>query len=175
MDVNKKATRLLSAIIYSYTFVTASHLPKSIMKKYLMLLMLIFFYQFSMGSLIMHTRNYHNPTPEYLKTANFIKMSPSEFEVASGHKLSFAERLYFKKIQRRLAKTEITADATISKYYDQEKGKFKLDMVWFVLGLIIGPFAILFSYTSKQSKVKRTSALIGTVGFIIWFGWLFLF
>lgn len=175
MDVNKKGFHLLPAKNYSYTFVTASHLPKSIMKRYLMLFMLIFFYQFSIGSIMMHTNIYHTPTPEYLKTANFIKMSRAEFEAASGHKLSFAEKLYFKKIQRRLAKTEITADATISKYYDQEKGKFKLDMVWFVLGLIIGPFAILFSYTSKQSKMKRTSALIGTVGFIIWFGWLFLF
>ncbi len=113
--------------------------------------------------------------PEYLKAENFIRMSASEFQRATGHKLNLFQKMYFKKLQRNLSRSQITPGTTILPYYDVQKGKFKIDGLWFVLGCIIGPFAILFSYTSKQPKYKRISALIGFPIWVLWFGWLFIF
>lgn len=114
--------------------------------------------------------------PEYLKVGRFIKMSPSEFSLASGHRLNGLQKLYFKKLQRRLKKSKISSEATILPFYDVETGRFKLDPVWFVLGCIIGPFAVLFSYTTRnQTKNKHLSALIGFGVFVLWFGFIFLF
>lgn len=114
--------------------------------------------------------------PEFLKVENFVRYNIPEFEKLSGKKLSPIQRMYFKKLQRKLAKTNYTSEDSLLPYYDVQKQKFKLDTLWFVLGVIIGPFAVLFSYTThKQSRNKHLSALIGFGVFIIWFGWVFLF
>lgn len=116
------------------------------------------------------------PIPQYLKASVFVNLTRSEFEVLRGKKLSFLERLYFRSAQRKLRK-ELKQDNNllITKYYDEAKGKFKIDGLWFVIGAAIGPLGILFSYTSHQPKNFRTSAILGTVIFIAWFGYLFLF
>lgn len=116
-----------------------------------------------------------SPGADYLRVETFLKMTPAQFEKASGHHLNFFQKLYFKKLQRKLSRSDYKSNDTIDQYYDQQKNKFKFDPMWFVLRCFIGPFAILFSYTSKQSKSKRLSALIGTGLFIIWFGLIFLF
>ncbi len=114
--------------------------------------------------------------PDYLKVENFVRYNISQFEKLAGKKLGLVQRIYFKKLQRKLAKTEYTSSDNLLPYYDVQKQKFKLDPLWFVLGTIIGPFAVLFSYTTqKQSKSKHLSAWIGFGLFIIWFGWIFLF
>lgn len=114
--------------------------------------------------------------PDFLKVENFVRMSPAQFEKASGQRLGFVQKMYFKKLKRQLLKTDYTKESTLLAYYDVQKNKFKLDAVWFVLGCLIGPFAVLFSYTTRnQSKNKHISALIGLGVFIIWFGWFFIF
>ena len=112
---------------------------------------------------------------DYLKVENFITLSVSQFEAASGHHLNFFQRMYFKKLKKKLARSNYTSNSTILDHYDVEKAKFKFDLLWFVLGSFIGPLALLFAYTSKQSKSSRLSALIGMGVFIIWFGWLTIF
>lgn len=115
------------------------------------------------------------PIPDYLVVKNFIRLSVSEFQEASHTKLNLFQKLYFKKLQKNLKHAKVSPDATILPYYDVQKKKFKFDLLWFVLGSIIGPFAILFAFTSKQPGSKRISALIGFGVFILWFGWWLLF
>ena len=114
--------------------------------------------------------------PAYENASVFVTLSAKQFENASGEKLSFMEKLYFKSVQKKLKK-ELKADpdVTISQYYDTKKAKFKLDGVWFVVGALIGPLGILFSFTSKQKRNFRISAALGSILFFIWFGYLFLF
>lgn len=113
---------------------------------------------------------------QYLKASVFVNLSRNEFEVIRGKKLSFMERMYFKSAQKKLRR-ELKNDNNllITKYYDEAKGKFKIDGVWFVIGFLIGPVGILFSYITHQSLNNRKSAILGTVIWLIWFGYLFLF
>lgn len=114
--------------------------------------------------------------PDYLKVENFIKMTPKEFGVQSGHKLGLTQRIYFKKLQKTLRKSNVTNDANLMSLYNQETGKFRLDILWFILGAMIGPFAVLFSYTIRdRSKNKKISAWLGLAIFILWFGAMFIF
>ena len=117
-----------------------------------------------------------SPASPYLKASVFVNLKRVEFEKMIGRKLGFLERMYFKSTQKKL-KQELKndSDLLITKYYDDAKGKFKIDGVWFVIGSIIGPLGILFAYTSKQPKNNKISAMLGTVIFIIWFGYLVLF
>lgn len=112
----------------------------------------------------------------YEKASVFVTLTSKEFEKARGQKLTLLEKLYFKTSQRKLRK-ELKNDPalTIDTYYDVKTAKFKLDGLWFLLGAMIGPLAILFSFTSKQKKNFRKSAALGTIVFLIWFGYLFLF
>ena len=116
-----------------------------------------------------------NKVPDHLLVKNFIRLSISEFQKATDTHLNFFQKMYFKKLQKKLTRTHTMQNATILPYYDVQKKKFKFDPLWFILGTIIGPFALLFAFTSRQPKNKRISALIGFGVFILWFGWLFLF
>lgn len=112
----------------------------------------------------------------YLKAQVFVNLSPKEFTSLTGKKLNFLERLYFKTLQRKMRhELKNNPELLITQYYNGDEGKFKLDAVWFIVGAIIGPLAILFSFTSKQSKNKRASAILGCILFITWFGFFFVF
>ena len=116
------------------------------------------------------------PIPQYLKASVFVNLTRREFEVLRGKKLGFLERMYFKAAQKKLRKELKTDnDLLITKYYDDAKGKFKIDGLWFVIGSAIGPLGILFAYTTHQSKNLKISAMLGTVIFIAWFGYLTIF
>ena len=113
---------------------------------------------------------------DYLKASVFVKLSIKEFAEITGTKLNFLEKLYLKTVQHKLAReVKKNPDLLISKYYDQKKAKFKIDPLWFVIGAILGPLGILFSFTNKQKKDKRKSAMLGCALFVIWFGFLFIF
>ena len=113
---------------------------------------------------------------DYLKASVFVKLFPREFTSLTGQKLSFLQKLYFKSVQRKLSReVKRNPDLLVTQYYDQKKGKFKIDPLWFVLGIILGPLGILFSFTSKQPKNHRTSAALGCILFVLWFGFLFVF
>ncbi|MDQ2720596.1 MAG: hypothetical protein M3Z26_12670 [Bacteroidota bacterium] len=113
---------------------------------------------------------------DYLKASIFVKLSSKEFSTLTGTKLNFLEKIYFKSVQRKLTRElKKNPDVLITGYYDQKKSKFKMDPLWFVVGCILGPLGILFSFTSKQPKNKRTSAALGCIVFIIWVGYFFVF
>lgn len=119
---------------------------------------------------------------EYLRASVFVKLSAKEFGVITGRKLNLPQKIYFKVIQRRL-KRELrnNPDLLITDYYDPAKEKFKFDALWFVIAAFIGPFGVLLAYTSKNrkggptTKSKITSAWLGFILFVLWFGNLFLF
>ena len=116
------------------------------------------------------------PPGDILRAEVFITISPSEFSAATGKKLNFFDRIVFRSVQKRMKRDyRHNPDLLITEYYDPVKAKFKLDVLWFTLGVLIGPLAILFAYTSKRNKISRKSALLGLVVFIAWFGLLFLF
>lgn len=112
---------------------------------------------------------------ENLRADVFVKMSAKEFTALTGKKLNLLEKIYFKvsikKIKRDLKKNP---DLLITDYYDPLKKKFKLDSVWFVLGIMIGPLALLFAHTSKRNKASRKSAFLGFLIFVVWFSFFFI-
>jgi hypothetical protein len=121
-------------------------------------------------------------TPNYLKASVFVKMSAQEFGAATGTKLNFFQKIYFKIIKRQVRRDlKRNPDLLITDYVDQKTGKFKLDPLWFVIGIIIGPLGVLLSYYSHQQKNgpdkkdRTTSAWIGFGIFVLWFGFLFIF
>lgn len=111
-----------------------------------------------------------------LSASDFVKLSVKEFALLRGRKLNFIGKIYFKLVQKKLkAQIKNNPDTSIDHYYDQKKAKFKLDPLWFILGIIVGPFAILASFTKKESKNNKISAALGFVAFVLWFGFLFVF
>ena len=113
---------------------------------------------------------------DYLKASVFVNLSSKEFTMLTGKKLNFLEKLYLKSVQHKLRReVKKNPDLLVTQYYDQKKAKFKVDGLWFVLGAMLGPLGILFSFTSKQPKDKRKSAALGCILFILWFGFLFVF
>lgn len=121
-------------------------------------------------------------TPDYLKASVFVKMSANEFAAATGTKLNFFQKIYFKIIKRQVKRDlKKNPNLLITDYVDQKTGKFKFDALWFVIGTIIGPLGVLLSYYSHQQKNgpskkdRTTSAWIGFGLFVLWFGFLFLF
>ena len=121
-------------------------------------------------------------TSDYLKASVFVKMSAQEFAAATGTKLNFFQKIYFKIIKRQVKRDlKKNPDLLITDYVDQKTGKFKFDALWFVVGAIIGPLGVLLSYYSHQQKNgpnkkdRTTSAWIGFGLFVLWFGFMFLF
>jgi hypothetical protein len=119
---------------------------------------------------------------DYLKASVFVKMSAKEFAGASGTKLNLIEKVYLKVLQHKIKKElKKNPDFLLTNYIDKKTGKFKFDALWFVIGLFIGPLAILLAYFSHKQKNGPTkkdriiSAWIGFAAFILWFGLLFLF
>ncbi|MEO6219084.1 MAG: hypothetical protein ABIO81_01555 [Ginsengibacter sp.] len=119
---------------------------------------------------------------DYLKAAVFVKLSVKEFETITSKKLNVPQKIYFKIVQRKL-KHELKKNPglLITDYYDPKKSKFKFDFLWFVIAGFIGPLGVLLAYTSKPRKggpARKdiiTSAWLGFAGFVLWFGYLFLF
>ena len=119
---------------------------------------------------------------DYLRASVFVKLSAKEFSEITGRKLNLPQRIYFKIIQRKLRhELKRNPDLLITDYYDPKKAKFKFDALWFVIGAFIGPLGVLLAYTSitrKGGPLKKdriTSAWLGFILFVAWFGSLFLF
>ncbi len=119
---------------------------------------------------------------EYLKASVFVNLSVKDFEIATGRKLNFFQKVYFKIIQKQVKRSlKKNPDLLITDYYDAKKVKFKFSLLWFIVGSFIGPFGVLLAYTSHEKKPiitrkdKLKSVWIGCILFIIWFGVLFIF
>jgi hypothetical protein len=121
--------------------------------------------------------------PDYLKASVFVKLSAKEFAAVTGRKLNFFQKIYFKVIQRQIKRDlKKNPDLLVNDYFDPKKVKFKFDFLWFVIASIIGPLGVLLAYTHKVQKKeittrkdKITSAWLGFLFWILWFGWLFIF
>lgn len=119
---------------------------------------------------------------DYLRASVFVSLSAKELGELTGKKLNLPQRVYFKVIQRRLRhELKENPDLLITRYYDPKKAKFKFDALWFVIAGFIGPLGLLLAYTSKQrkggptKKNKITSAWLGFIFFVLWFGFSFIF
>lgn len=122
--------------------------------------------------------------PDYLRASVFVNLSASEFAAATGKKLNFFQKIYFKVIQRQIKRDlKKNPDLLINDYFDPKKDKFKFDFLWFVIASIIGPIGVLLAYTSHQKQKKETttrkdkitSAWLGFLFWVLWFGFLFIF
>ena len=120
--------------------------------------------------------------PDYLRGSVFVKLSARDFTIATGQKMNFFQRIYFKVIQRQVKKDlKKNPDLLITNYYDQKNGKFKFSILRFVIASFIGPLGVLLAYISHQGKDGLTkkdrtiSAWLGFVFFVIWFGSIFVF
>lgn len=114
------------------------------------------------------------PAIDYKRADVFVNLSRKEFSALTGMKLNILEKLFFKVSQKKIRKDlKRNPDLLITEYFDPVKQKFKLDPLWFILGIMIGPLAILFSITSKQNKMSRKSAFLGFLLFVVWFGFFF--
>ncbi|MEO6868139.1 MAG: hypothetical protein ABI168_00755 [Ginsengibacter sp.] len=113
---------------------------------------------------------------DQLYVRDIVNMNAKQFSLATGHQLNFFQKVYFKVLKTKLrTAVKKNPDLLLNNYYEPKKGKFKLDSLWFIIGAIIGPLGILFAFTSKQPKDKRISAVLGTIVFVLWFGFLFIF
>ncbi len=106
----------------------------------------------------------------------FVILTAKDFASLIGQKLTLIQKIYFKVAQIRLKKDlKSNPDLLVNDYYDHVKKKFKFDSLWFILGMMIGPLAILFAWTSKRNKTSQKSAFLGLLVFVLWFGFLFVF
>lgn len=113
---------------------------------------------------------------DILRADVYVTLSVKEFSRISGQKLTLLEKLFFKASQQKLKKgLKRNPDLLVTEYFDPVKKKFKLDTLWFVLGFMIGPLALLFAWTSKRNKTSRKSAFLGFLVFVLWFGFLFVY
>lgn len=122
-------------------------------------------------------------SPDYLKGSVFVNLTAREFALASGKKLDFFQKIYFKALQHRIKHDlKKNPDLIITDYFDPAAKKFRFDALWFVIAAFIGPLGVLFAYTSPLRKGSRTtkkerikSAWLGFAFFVIWFGFAFIF
>lgn len=162
--------------------------PKLFKKSLLVVCMLAFCsltYQNSFSFSVVRISPPHlesDKSSDYLKASVFIKLTVKDFETASGQKLNFFQKIYFKIVQKQVKHDlKRNPDFLITDYDKAGKPKFKFNFLWFVIGSFIGPLGVLLAYTDKQKKTKVLkkdkikSAWLGFIIFIIWFGTLFIF
>jgi hypothetical protein len=163
-------------------------MSKKILSSSILIILSIFlFWQNSFSFSIVRTSANENKavmkSPDYCKASVFVNLSAGEFAAATGKKLNFFQKIYFKVIQRQIKRDlKKNPDLLINDYFDQKKGKFKFDLLWFIIGTFIGPLGVLVAYISPPQKKatitrkdKITSAWLGFLFFVIWFGFLFVF
>ena len=115
---------------------------------------------------------------KYMKTSEFIKLSPREFSVVTGKKLSFFEKASLKVLQMKMKRyLKNNPDSTVADYYVNE-GDRNFNLLWFLAGLLV-PLLSLFIVQSlaafillaispvilaliiKRDRVTMKSVLIG--------------
>ena len=122
------------------------------------------------------SENATTPSKDISRADVFVTLSVKDFSAATGQKLTLIQKIFFKTAQKKLRKDlKRNPDLMVTDYFDPVKKKFKLDSLWFILGIMIGPIALLFAWTSKRNKTSQKSAFLGFLVFILWFGFLFVF
>ncbi len=162
-------------------------MSKKILNSSVIILLLILLswqngFSFSMVSVPLSAVKNEMANPAYLKASAFVKMSPTEFAAVTGKKLNLVQKIYFKVIKRQVKRDlKKNPDLLMTDYFDKKEGKFKFDLLWFVIAAFIGPLGLLLAYTSKdrkggpKKKDRINSAWLGFAFFVIWFGFIFVF
>lgn len=122
-----------------------------------------------------------NETPtatifKLVKVSEFVNLSVQEYSELTGKKLNFLQKLSFKltkaKMKRDLKKNP---DLKITDYINADGATFRLDALWLILGIIIGPLGVLIAYLTKQESYKITSTWIGFAVWLLLGGVFFIF
>lgn len=156
------------------------HQKKSILLCFTFISIFIFYGNKSLAASIIHpedvaSEKINSPSKDYMRADVFVQLSIKEFSAMTGQKLNGLQKIFFKASQKSVRKDlKSNPELLITDYFDPVKQKFKLDTLWFVLGIMIGPLAILFSFTSRRSKMSRKSAFLGFLVFALWFSFLFI-
>lgn len=98
---------------------------------------------------------------KYLKASEFVNLSVAEFNSLTGKKLNFFQRMSFKVAKMRMKHDLKTNPNLLITDYVDGVGTFKVDVLWLILGIILGPIGVLIAYLTKQESYKITSSWIG--------------
>lgn len=113
---------------------------------------------------------------KYLKASEFVKLSAKEFSDLTGKKLNIFQRMSFKltkmKMKHDLKKNP---DLKVTDYINGDDTTFRIDALWLILGILIGPIGVLLAYVTKQEKYKITSSWIGFAVWLLLGGVFFIF
>lgn len=143
------------------------------MKKFKLLLLAFFsIYAFSglnttyAFSVIKPVENSISPTIssawKYMQVSEFVKLTPKEFSSLTGKKLNFLQRLSFRATQVKMRHDlKKNPNLSLSDYVNGDSRTFQIDILWLLLGTILGPIGVLIAYLTKVEKYKLTSAWIG--------------
>lgn len=105
---------------------------------------------------------------KYLKVSDFVKLSAKEFSDLTGKKMNFFERLSFKVTKMRMKHDlKKNPDLKITDYMKPNSTTFQIDILWLLLGVLLGPIGVLIAYVTKQEQYKLTSSWIGFGIFVL--------
>ena len=98
---------------------------------------------------------------KYVNASEFIKLSVEQYTAITGMKLNVFQRLAFRAARMRM-KHDLKKNPSlrITDYVDGD-GSFRIDPLWLILGVLLGPIAVLIAYVTKQESHKITSSWIG--------------
>lgn len=98
---------------------------------------------------------------KYLNASEFIKLSVAQYITLTGKRLNVFQKLAFRAAKMRM-KHDLKKNPSllITDYVDGD-GSFRVDPLWLILGVLLGPIAVLIAYVTKQESLKITSSWIG--------------
>jgi len=104
-----------------------------------------------------------------LRASEFVKLSAKEYGNLVGKKMKFKGRIEFAMLKMKMRHDlKKNPDLFVTDYLTPLKSdKFRLNGLWFALGLFLGPFAVIAAYVTKQEKNKITSTWIGFGVYIV--------
>ena len=138
------------------------------MKKFRLLLMAVFSiyafsgintaYGFSIAKPV--TDNPVAAAWKYIKASEFVKLSAKDFSSITGKKLNFFQRLSFSMTKAKMKHDlKKNPDLKITDYIKADS-TFQIDILWLILGFIVG-LGVILGYVTHQEKYRITSAWIG--------------
>lgn len=113
---------------------------------------------------------------KYVQASEFVKLSAKDYEALTGKKLNFLQRLSFKATKMKMKHDlKKNPDLKIFDYVNGEGTTFRIDALWLIIGILIGPIGVLVAYATRQEKHKITSSWIGFAVWLLLGGIFFVF
>ena len=113
---------------------------------------------------------------KYLQASEFVKLSAADYTALTGKKLNFLQRLSFKATKLKMKHDlKRNPNLKITDYIDGDGSTFRVDALWLIIGIIIGPIGVLIAYATHQEKYKITSSWIGFAVWLLLGGIFFVF